>query len=198
MSIARDAALRTMIPHVGADDIVVAVYQAAFDWMALNPRDLDYLAVGAMGQAVSHGLGLALANPARRVFVFDGDGSLLMNLGALATVAGASPANLHHLVFANRVYEVNGGHPLPNAAGLDFAGFARAAGYRESRGFDTQEGFEAALPGLFDGPGPTMTALEVHPGAAHPRDYARVHGAEARARFRAALNQPLASSFRGR
>ena len=89
MTMRRDEALRALIPHIHDSDIVVAVYQSCFDWLALNPRDLNYVAVGAMGQASSHGLGLALANPDRRVIVFDGDGSLLMNLGSLVTIAGA-------------------------------------------------------------------------------------------------------------
>jgi sulfopyruvate decarboxylase subunit beta len=63
MKLKRDEALKALIPHVNEDDIVVAVYQTNFDWMALNPRPLNYVAVGAMGQASSHGLGLALANP---------------------------------------------------------------------------------------------------------------------------------------
>ncbi len=185
----RDAALRALIPHVAGRDIVVAVYQTNFDWMALAPRDLNYVAVGAMGQASSHGLGLALANPGRRVFVFDGDGSLLMNLGSLVTIAGAAPENLYHFAFVNRTYEVNGAHPLPNAEQVDFAGFARSAGYAGSRGFDDLAGFEAALPGLLALPGPQMTALEIHPGAPHPRDYDYIHGAQARTRFRTALNR---------
>lgn len=189
MTMPRDAALRAMIPHVREDDIVVAVYQANFDWMALNPRDLNYVAVGAMGQASSHGLGLALANPDRRVFVFDGDGSLLMNLGSLVTVAGAAPPNFHHFVFANRVYEVNGAHPLPNAQQVDFEGFARAAGYQDSRSFSRIEAFIEAAPALLTREGPQMTVLEIHAGAPYPRDYATIHGAETRARFRAALNR---------
>ena len=75
MSMPRDEALKALIPHVGDRDIVVAVYQSCFDWLALNPRDLNYVAVGAMGQASSHGLGLALANP-------DGRCSCLMVMAA--------------------------------------------------------------------------------------------------------------------
>ena len=111
----RDLALSVLKGQV-TDDIVVAVYQACFDWLALNPRDLNYLSTGAMGQASSHGLGLALTRPDKRVLVFDGDGSLLMNLGALVTVAEAAPANFYHFVFSNGTYEVNGGHPIPGKA----------------------------------------------------------------------------------
>ena len=190
MTLRRDDALKALIPLVNDEDIVVAVYQSCFDWLALNPRDLNYVAVGAMGQASSHALGLALANPARRVFVFDGDGSLLMNLGSLVTVAGAGVANFYHFVFANRVYEVNGSHPLPGADTVDFAGMARAAGYAGARSFEDLDGFRGGLPGLLEAPGPQMTVLEIVPGAPYPRDYAYIHSAAARQRFRAALNRP--------
>lgn len=189
MTLRRDDALKALIPLVGDEDIVVAVYQSCFDWLALNPRDLNYVAVGAMGQASSHALGLALANPARRVFVFDGDGSLLMNLGSLVTVAGAGVPNFYHFVFANRVYEVNGAHPLPGADTVDFAGMALSAGYAGARSFEDFDGFRDGLPGLLEAPGPQMAVLEIVPGAPYPRDYAYIHSAAARQSFRAALNR---------
>ena len=90
----RDLALEA-VKEIVTDEIVVAVYQTLFDWMVIHPRDLNYVATGAMGQASSHGLGLALANPDKRVIVLDGDGSMLMNLGSLVTVANAAPGNFH-------------------------------------------------------------------------------------------------------
>lgn len=189
MSMRRDDALKALIPYVGPDDIVVAVYQSCFDWLALNPRDLNYVAVGAMGQASSHALGLALANPDRRVFVFDGDGSLLMNLGSLVTIAGARPANLYHFALVNRMYEVNGAQPLPGTDDLDFAGLARSSGYPTATTFDDLAGFEAGLPGFLSEPGPQFAALEIVPGAAYPQRYDYIHSRDARARFRAALNR---------
>ena len=189
MTLHRDDALKALIPHVCDDDIVVAVYQSCFDWLALNPRDLNYVAVGAMGQASSHGLGLALANPDRRVIVLDGDGSLLMNLGSLVTIANAGVTNLYHFLSVNWTYEVNGAHPLPGANRVDFAAMARAAGYADAQRFDDLDRLEDALPAILSSPGPRFTALEVVPGEAHPRDYAYIHGAQARATFRQALNQ---------
>src|SRR5262245_66338253 len=73
-------------------------------WRTLAPDDLSVGCSGFMGGASSLGLGLALAIPKRRVIVFDGDGSLLMQLGTLATLAGARPRNLTHLLFRNGVY----------------------------------------------------------------------------------------------
>ena len=83
-----------------------------------------------MGQASSHALGLALGRPDKRVIVLDGDGSLLMNLGSLVTIAEVAPRNLIHFVCENDTYEANGGHPIPGAGRISFAAFARAAGYR--------------------------------------------------------------------
>lgn len=188
MTIPRDKALLALADHIRDDDIVVAVYQTNFDWMALNPRPLNYVAVGAMGQASSHGLGLALANPDRRIFIFDGDGSLLMNLGSLVTIAGANVSNLHHLVFVNGTYEVNGEQPLPSE-NIDFAGFARAAGYRNSQSFDQIDEFSEALPNFIAAEGPQFAALSITAGKAYPRDYTYIHSAEARQSFEDALNQ---------
>ena len=70
------------------------------------------------------------ASPDRRVIVLDGDGSLLMNLGSLVTIAAAAPKNLVHFVCDNGSYEANGGHPIPNPK-VDFAGLARSAGYAQ-------------------------------------------------------------------
>ncbi len=186
MSMRRDEVLKTFALHVG-DAIVVAVYQACFDWMSICPRDLNYVSVGAMGQASSHALGLALGRPDKRVIVFDGDGSLLINLGSLVTIAEAAPPNLHHFLFANGTYEVNGAHPIPGCGKTNFSAIARAAGYRTSKRYDALPSFSADLPGLLDERGPIFAELKVEPGEVYPRDYERIHGAETRARFKAAL-----------
>src|SRR3984893_17132111 len=74
------------------------------EWRTIAPGDLSVGCVGFMGGASSLGLGLALARPDRRVLVLDGDGSLLMQLGSLATIAGAAPRQLRHLLFQHGVY----------------------------------------------------------------------------------------------
>jgi sulfopyruvate decarboxylase subunit beta len=182
----RDHALEILKPLVN-EQIVVAVYQTLFDWMVIHPRDLNYVATGAMGQASSHALGLALANPQREVLVFDGDGSLLMNLGSLVTIANAAPANLHHFVFVNGVYEVNGAHPTPGAGKVDFAGMAQAAGYLEAIEFSDLALFEAGVSDFLARPGPALAVMHIEPGEPYPRDYAYIHSAGARASFRRAL-----------
>ena len=187
--IQRDLALTTLRPHVEPRDLVVAVYQSCFDWLALCPRDLNYVSTGAMGQASSHALGLALGSPDRRVIVLDGDGSLLMNLGSLVTIANVRPKHFLHLVFENGVYEVNGAHPIPGTGNVDFVGMAEAAGYQDAMRFSQLDAFEAALPGLLACDGPVMAVLKIVPGKAYPRDYNYIHSATARKMFRDALNR---------
>ncbi|MCE2523943.1 MAG: thiamine pyrophosphate-binding protein [Rhodobacteraceae bacterium] len=184
----RDAALRLLAKSVRTDDIVVAVYQTLFDWLEICPRDLNYVATGAMGQGSSHGLGLALANPERRVLVFDGDGSLLMNLGSLATVAGAAPCNLFHFVFANGTYEVNGSHPIPAADRIDFAAMALAAGYSTAEKWDSIDALNSGVQSFLGNPGPAFAELTVEPGRPYRRDYSYIHSYKARDAFRRALN----------
>lgn len=183
----RDACFRLLaglLPH----DIVVSTYSSAFEWLAIRPHALNYVAVGAMGLASSHALGLALAMPHRRIVVLDGDGSLLMNLGTLATIAEAAPKNLIHFVSRNGSYEANGGHPLPAQGVLDFAGIARSAGYRLAESFSELPAFEAHVAALLNAPGPTFVELHLEPGDTLPTpDYAHIHGERARHEFAQAL-----------
>lgn len=189
----RDDALSILARHY-PDGIVVPVYQSAFDWMAIRPHPLNYLCTGAMGQAVSHALGLALGCPEEKVVVLDGDGSLLMNLGALVTVANAAPKNLVHFLCYNGEYEVNGRFPVPGGRALDFAGMARAAGIAQAFTFADTADFEARLEALLSLEGPVFAALLVEPGAAHPQDYVAIHSEESRRTFREALRERRASA----
>lgn len=184
----RDACFRLLAGLVDDDDIVVSTYTSAFEWLAIRPHPLNYVSVGAMGLASSHGLGLALALPARRVLVLDGDGSLLMNLGSLVTIAAAAPRRFVHFACRNGSYEANGGHPIPGGAGVDFAGLARSAGYARTHAFGELEAFGRAAPALLRAPGPTFIELHLERGDTEPlADYGYVHGEEARSRFAAAL-----------
>ena len=112
----RDECFRALTRHI-TDEVVVATYSSAVEWNDLNPRVLNYFSIGAMGLGSSHALGLALGHPNRRIVVLDGDGSLLMNLGSLVTIAAPAPKNLVHFVCHNGCYEANGGHPIPESEG---------------------------------------------------------------------------------
>jgi thiamine pyrophosphate-dependent acetolactate synthase large subunit-like protein len=129
----RDECFRVLARHV-TDEVIVSTYSSAVDWLNLGERTLNYFSVGAMGLDSSHALGLALGRPGKRIICLQGDGSLLMNLGCLVTIAAAAPKNLVHIVVQNGTYEANGGHPIPNTE-TDFAAMARAAGYVQAYDF---------------------------------------------------------------
>jgi sulfopyruvate decarboxylase subunit beta len=159
------AAVETVYRARGERDIVVTTMGAAREWLELGAGPLDLVFVpSAMGHATSIGLGLALAQPDRRVFVCNGDGSMLMNLGSLVTIAAAAPPNLTVAVFDNGVYEVTGGQPTPRAAsGTDFAAIARGAGFTSSHRFGDLAEFDGAFSRTVAAPGPHFFALDVEP-----------------------------------
>ena len=193
----RDECFRE-IAALRGEAIVVAAYTSAFEWMAIDPSPLNFVGVGAMGQASSHALGLAIGLPDQKIIVLDGDGSLLMNLGSLVTVAEAAPANLVHFVVDNGCYEANGGHPIPGAGRVDFAAMARAAGYAGVYAFDGLNRFAARLPDVLDAPGPIFARLQVAPGGPVAYDYPRIHGKAARDALREAIAPMIAARDAGR
>ena len=191
----RDEVVRILAER-HTDQIVVPLYQAAFEWMAIEPWPLTLYAFGAMGTGSSHGLGLALGRPDRQVLVFDGDGSLLMNLGSLVTIAEAAPPNLVHFVFENGVYEANGSLPIPGRGVASFAGFARAAGIDKVFEFDDIAVFEAEIGAVLRETGPVFVRLEVEKGADYPYRWDVIHGEDSRRTFRDAMRADMAERTR--
>ena len=182
----RDECLEVLARH-RRDEIVVAVYTAAQEWIHISPSDLNYTFTGAMGQGSSHALGLALGRPDRRVIVLDGDGSLLMNLGSLVTIGHAAPRNLVHCVCENGTYETNGAVPIPGRGRVSFTALARAAGYVRTYEFEALADWEREVKGILAQDGPVLVDLKVAPGKAYPEDFPRLYSVERRDAFRAAL-----------
>jgi thiamine pyrophosphate-dependent acetolactate synthase large subunit-like protein len=131
-------------------------------WRTIAPDDLSVGCVGFMGGASTLGLGLALGSPDRRVIVFDGDGSLCMQLGSLPTIAGMAPRNLTHLLFRNNVYHTSGAQGTPGGEGLDWVMMAKGAGYRIAFAVRTLDEFKQRLPAILNGEGPVFA--ELHTG----------------------------------
>ena len=121
--------LRTVYPEIENDIVVTIMGAVAAELYSLGHRQNFFYLQHAMGLASSMGLGLALSKPKRRVVVFDGDGSLLMNLGTLSTLAWYAPKNLIHVVFDNESLLSVGGFPTATSAGSDLAGIAQKSGY---------------------------------------------------------------------
>ena len=164
----------------GPRDVVVTSMGTSREWMAMGPlAPLDFVFVpSSMGQAPSLALGIALAQPDRRVIACNGDGSMLMNLGALATISAAAPENLVLMVFDNGVYEVTGAQPTPGSAlgrpdkrGVDFAEIARACGWPSVFRYRDIEDWRDEAVAALAAPGPVFIALEVAPvpGAVGPK-----------------------------
>jgi phosphonopyruvate decarboxylase len=126
-------------------------------------QKMDLPVSGAMGKASSLALGLALAQPDKKVFCLDGDGSLLMNLGALVTLASKAPKNLYHFLFNNGVYAVTGGQPIPGSSQTDWETMARAAGYASVFSFDNLEDLTTGMDEVLAAVGPVFVHLEVEP-----------------------------------
>lgn len=183
----RKECLKAIARQVNDADIVLPVYSTAFDWIDIRPSPLNYLSHGAMGLASSHALGLALGRPDKRVIVLDGDGSLLMNIGALVTIAEAAPKNLYHFVMENGTYEANGGHPIPGRGAVSFAGLARSAGHKSVHEFSDLKVFEQQVGAILAETGPAFACLKIMSSGAQERDYGRLHGPHVRTAFREAL-----------
>jgi thiamine pyrophosphate-dependent acetolactate synthase large subunit-like protein len=124
---------------------------------------LDFPVSGAMSKASSVALGLALAQLDRKVLCLDGDGSLLMNLGALVTVSDKAPKNLVHVLFNNKVYAVTGGQPIPGSEKVDWVGMARSAGYASVFSFDNLEDMTNGIDETPAAEGPVFVHLLVKP-----------------------------------
>jgi phosphonopyruvate decarboxylase len=158
MAMRPEDALRLIAARRG-DAICVPTMTTAPAWRSIAPDDLSVGCVGFMGGASSIGLGLALAHPERRVLVFDGDGSLLMQLGALATNAGAAASNFVHFLFKNNVYHTSGAHEIPGGEGVDFVLMAKGAGYREAFAVRELPELERRMPHILTATGPLLVEL---------------------------------------
>jgi len=120
--------LRAIAPHFGEELVVTNLGAVRHEWQALRPHHGNYH-LQNLGLTSSMALGLALALPRRQVVAFDGDGSLLLNLGSLATIANQHPKNLIHIVFDNECYESSRGAPTATAGQADLAAVARDCGF---------------------------------------------------------------------
>jgi len=166
--------------------VVAGLGSTAWDCTAAGDHDLTFPLWGAMGQAAMMGLGLALAQPQRRVLVITGDGEMLMGLSALATIGVQRPTNLSVVVIDNGRYGETGMQETHTAHGVDLAAVARAAGFADARTVRATGEIEALRAAIHAHPGPNFATVKVRaeklPILLPPRD-----GALLKARFRRAL-----------
>jgi thiamine pyrophosphate-dependent acetolactate synthase large subunit-like protein len=181
-------ATRRLAAALGNDLVIASLGHPAYDLFAAGDRDTYFYTWGSMGLASSVGLGLAMAQPDRRVVVLDGDGSLLMNLGSLATIGWVRPANLVVIVWDNGLYGTTGGQDTATAHGADLDAAARAMGISATATVKTLPELDHAMARSRSEAGPWVIVAKVDesaPAVKPPQDCVFI-----KQRFMAAIGVP--------
>lgn len=156
------------------DEVVVTTMGTTVPWGKISTHPLDYASVGsAMGHAADFALGIALAKPDKKVIVLNGDGSMLMCLGTLATITALRTPPRNYLLFVcdNGTYEVTGNQPVPAGnAGFSWTTIAKGVGFEKVYEFSEADTLEAALPKIWREPGPTFVSLKIAQADEPPPD----------------------------
>jgi len=160
--------LREMLEVVAAwrtDEVLIPSMGSAREWFKREQHPLDlYYIPSAMGQVATLGLGIALAQPSRHIVAMIGDGSLLMNLGCLATIAAAGAKNLTVLLLDNGVYEVTGSQKTAGSVvEIDYLAIARASGIEHTATYDSLTTWQAEIQSAMAMPGPKIIRLVMEP-----------------------------------
>jgi sulfopyruvate decarboxylase subunit beta len=167
--------------------VVTALGNASYLWAAIHHAPENFYIEDSMGLALPLALGLAVAQPKRRVFVVEGDGAILMHMGTLVTVGAVKPENLTVLLIQNGVHAASGGQALTNAD-LDLAQLARSAGIARAQNIATPETFASALASA-DG-GPRVLVLSTAPDLGVVRPPIAFDPVQTKHRFMTALGTP--------
>src|SRR5579872_4291681 len=154
--------LKVFAEHRG--DAIVVPGRGGRHWVKQSTRETLDVPVGdpAMGGHAGFALGLALAQPRRKVVLFDSEGDILMSLGMLATIAEQAPANFYHFLLDNEIYATTGGQPVPNAKNVAYDKLALAAGYPRAHGFTEIGDLQREIGGILSRPGPVFVWLKVY------------------------------------
>jgi thiamine pyrophosphate-dependent acetolactate synthase large subunit-like protein len=153
--------VQTILRDRGDALVISGLGSPTWDVAAAGDSDLNFYLWGAMGGAAMLGLGLALAQPTRRVLVITGDGELLMGLGSLATIGVRRPANLSIVVLDNERYGETGMQPSHTGLGVDLAAIARGAAFPTASIVSTTQGLEGSLDAIHHQTGPVLTVVKV-------------------------------------
>jgi len=183
MKLHRREVVKQLLERRGKLLVVAGLGSTTWDITAAGDHPLSFPTWGAMGQAAMMGLGLALAQPRRRVLVITGDGEMLMGLGSLATIGVQQPKNLTIVVIDNERYGETGMQTTHTAAGVDLAVVAKACGFKNSRLIRKSRDLRKIV---HQTPGPNFLQIKVVaeklPLVLPPQD-----GVQLATRFRAAL-----------
>jgi thiamine pyrophosphate-dependent acetolactate synthase large subunit-like protein len=141
--------------------VIGGIGNTNFDLWAAGHRPQNFYMLGSMGLAFPIALGVALAQPDRRVFALEGDGSLLMQLGALSTIAALKPKNLIMIVMDNGIYQITGAQPTPAAQVADIVAIAAGSGLANSAWAADEEDFERLVEQAMSASEPSLIAVRI-------------------------------------
>ena len=143
--------------------VVAANGYISRDLFEVSDKPSNFYMIGSMGLASSIGLGLALKNPKKRIYVFDGDGNILMNLGSLTTIGSLKPKNLVHVVFDNSSHESTGGQPT-NTTYIQINKIAKACNYNKTYRIKTESDILKVFKKIKKISGPIMILIKIYTG----------------------------------
>ena len=172
----REGAINLIVPLLDKDDIIVSTTgmtsRELFEFRESNKEghEKDFLTVGCMGHSSSIALGIALEKPGRNVYCFDGDGALIMHMGALSTIASLNPRNFKHIVFNNFAHDSVGGQPTA-AFNIDIPAIAKANGYVYAESAETGKDIVNKINKIKNIDGPVLLEVKVNKG--HRKDLGR-------------------------
>ncbi|CCD95642.1 putative Sulfopyruvate decarboxylase (beta subunit) [Bradyrhizobium sp. ORS 375] len=155
-----DLTCRLVAKLAHEEAVIGGIGNTNFDLWAAGPRPQNFYMLGSMGLACPIALGVALAQPQRRVFALEGDGSLLMQLGCLTTIASLAPSNLTIIVMDNGIYQITGSQPTP-AMRADIVGIAAGCGIASSHWAADEADFERLVDAALDTQGPMLIAAKI-------------------------------------
>lgn len=169
---------RRLVAKLNKEEAVIGgIGHTNFDLWASGQRPQNFYMLGSMGLAAPIAFGVALAQPTRQVFALEGDGSMLMQLGALGTIAAANPKNLAIIVFDNGVYQITGSQPTATSQGTDLVAVAQGAGLAHSAWASDEQHFEELVGRALRGNGPVFIAARTDdkpPAGVTERDAAKI------------------------
>jgi thiamine pyrophosphate-dependent acetolactate synthase large subunit-like protein len=167
----RQELARAFVASLTDQLVVTGIGNACNDIYAAGDRALNFYMRGSMGGGVPIAFGLARARPNDRVICVEGDGSVLMNMGALATVGSYQPENLTIVILDNGAYQITGGQPTHTAAGIDLAGVATGCGIKSASRVESLGAFETALDKILGAPGPHVLVATVDRTLSDPKRF---------------------------
>jgi thiamine pyrophosphate-dependent acetolactate synthase large subunit-like protein len=171
---------RRLVAKLKKEEAVIGgIGHSHFDLWASGQRPQNFYMLGSMGLAVPIAFGVALAQPQRRVFALEGDGSLLMQLGALGTIAMYAPKNLAIVIFDNGVYQITGSQPTLTSYSTDLVAMAKGAGLPQSAWAADEAHYDELIDVALEGEGPWFIGARTDkqpPAGVTERDAAKIRG----------------------